>query len=135
MRPMSRQMANEKELAAVTAYVSGLKAMRVAPTLGGDVEKGKTSYAVCGACHGPTGQGNPQLKAPPLAGQADLYLVSQMKKFKTGIRGQEIGPDEVVIGHCELQAHHCREHAGRCEEHQRGDDEAAAYDGLRPEGR
>ena len=92
MRPMSRQMANEQEVAIVTRYVSTMKANKVAPTLtGGNAEAGKATYAVCLACHGPTGLGNEQLKAPPLAGQADWYLVSQMKKFKSGIRGTATG--------------------------------------------
>lgn len=87
MRPMSRQMANDQEIGIVTTYVAGLKPVKVAATLGGDAEAGKTTYAVCGACHGLAGQGNVQLKAPPLAGQADWYVVSQLKKFKSGIRG------------------------------------------------
>jgi cytochrome c553 len=92
MRPMSRQMANEHEVDTVSKYVAGLKPLKIAPMLtGGNVEAGKATYAVCSACHGLAGQGNEQLHAPPLAGQADWYLVSQMKKFKTGIRGAAAG--------------------------------------------
>jgi cytochrome c553 len=91
MRPMSRQMANEQELATVTQYVAAMKPSKVAATLGGDAEAGKATYALCTACHGGTGLGNEALKAPPLAGQADWYLVSQMKKFKSGIRGSAAG--------------------------------------------
>ena len=92
MRPMSRQMANEQEVGIVTQYVSTMKANRLAATLhGGDAAAGKNTYALCAACHGVSGQGNEQLKAPPLAGQADWYLVSQMKKFKAGIRGTAVG--------------------------------------------
>ena len=33
MRPMSRQMANEQEVATVTAYVSGMKPNKIAPSM------------------------------------------------------------------------------------------------------
>src|SRR5258708_20105977 len=53
----------------------------------GDVAAGQASYAVCSACHGPQGEGNPQLNAPKLAGQASWYLTRQLQDFKLGIRG------------------------------------------------
>jgi cytochrome c oxidase subunit 2 len=52
------------------------------------------SYAVCLACHGDKGQGNEQLKSPPIHAQADWYVVSQLKKFKAGIRGAN--PNDVT---------------------------------------
>jgi len=55
----------------------------------GDVTAGQATYAVCSACHGPQGQGNPQLNAPKLAGQAGWYLVRQLQNFKQGIRDKE----------------------------------------------
>jgi len=35
---------------------------------------GAAQYAVCMACHGPSGEGNPSLNAPRLAGQQAWYL-------------------------------------------------------------
>jgi cytochrome c oxidase subunit 2 len=58
---------------------------RAAPAA--DVAAGQATYAVCSACHGPQGQGNPQLNAPKLAGQAAWYLTRQLQDFKLGIRG------------------------------------------------
>ena len=88
MRPMSRQMMNEAEVKAVSEYVSTLALKPQTPTLtGGDAEKGKAAYGTCMACHGDKGQGNPALKAPPIAGQADWYLLAQLQKFKGGLRG------------------------------------------------
>jgi cytochrome c553 len=46
-------------------------------------------YATCAACHGADGRGNEALKAPPLVGQNDWYIVAQLKKFKEGIRGAD----------------------------------------------
>lgn len=88
MRPMSRQMMDEGEVKAVAAYVASLASTKRANTLeGADAAAGAGSYATCLACHGPDGKGNPALKAPPLVGQHDWYLVSQLNKFKKGIRG------------------------------------------------
>lgn len=88
MRPMSRQMMNVNEVKAVAEYVGSLPSKNQAPTLAGaDAAAGAASYATCLACHGPDGKGNPALKAPPIAGQYDWYLVAQLTKFRKGIRG------------------------------------------------
>ena len=88
MRPMSQQMMDTGEVKSVAAYVASMPSMKQSPTLqGGDATAGSGSYAVCTACHGPDGKGNQALNAPPIAGQHDWYLVSQLKKFKSGIRG------------------------------------------------
>jgi len=54
---------------------------------GGDVASGQAKYAVCLACHGPDGRGNEALHAPPLADRADWYMLAQLRKFKSGMRG------------------------------------------------
>jgi len=88
MRSMSRQLMDEAEVKAVATYVSSLAPVKSAPSLkDADATAGAGSYAVCLACHGDKGQGNQALNAPPLAGQSDWYLVSQLKKFKGGVRG------------------------------------------------
>jgi cytochrome c oxidase subunit 2 len=90
MRPMARQMMNEAEVKAVAAYVGSLPRRPVPTTLeGGDAQAGAAVFAPCVACHGAAGQGNEQLKAPPIAGQADWYLLAQLKKFRAGVRGTD----------------------------------------------
>jgi len=54
----------------------------------GDAAAGKTSYATCGACHGMKGEGNKAMNAPKLAGQESWYVVSSLKRFKSGARGK-----------------------------------------------
>ena len=54
---------------------------------GGDAEAGKALYAVCAACHGAEGEGNPATNAPKLSGQGDWYLKRQLNYFKQGARG------------------------------------------------
>jgi len=51
----------------------------------GDASAGRAKAAVCAACHGPNGVSvNPQW--PNLAGQKDLYIIKQLKAFKSGTR-------------------------------------------------
>ncbi len=97
MRPMSRQLMDEGEIKAVSAYVATLASSKRAITLeGADATAGAAAYGTCLACHGPDGKGNPALKAPPLVGQHDWYLVAQLGKFKKGIRG--VNPKDVAGG-------------------------------------
>jgi cytochrome c oxidase subunit 2 len=53
----------------------------------GDAAAGQALYAVCSACHGAQGEGNPALNAPKLAGQGGWYLKRQLQLFKSGARG------------------------------------------------
>lgn len=52
-----------------------------------DPAAGAAQYAVCMACHGESGEGNPALNAPRLAGQGDWYLRRQIHAFRNGLRG------------------------------------------------
>lgn len=88
MRPMSLTLRSEDDVADVTAYVVSLPVRKPAPQLeGGDAARGAQLYAPCIACHMPDGSGNPALGSPPLKHASDWYLLSQLKKFKSGIRG------------------------------------------------
>jgi cytochrome c oxidase subunit 2 len=53
----------------------------------GDTAAGQALYATCTACHGVHAEGNVQLNAPKLSGQADWYLIRQLNDFKSGVRG------------------------------------------------
>jgi len=61
----------------------------------GDAEAGKALFAVCGACHGSQGEGNPAMNGPKLSGQGDWYLKRQLNYFKHGTRGTH---DQDVYG-------------------------------------
>ena len=45
-----------------------------------------TPYLLCAGCHGPQGEGNVDLKAPPLAGQSAPYVARQLAKYRNGQR-------------------------------------------------
>jgi cytochrome c oxidase subunit 2 len=53
----------------------------------GDKTAGQALYATCSACHGAQGEGNRELNAPKLAGQAGWYLVRQLQNFRHEVRG------------------------------------------------
>jgi cytochrome c oxidase subunit 2 len=59
----------------------------------GDAVAGQTLYAVCTACHGPQGEGNPALNSPKIAGQSAWYMKRQLTYFKEGARGAH--PEDV----------------------------------------
>lgn len=56
------------------------------PLWAGD-HAGKQPYVLCAACHGPNGQGEKELDAPAIAGQEVWYLETQIKAFRSGVRG------------------------------------------------
>jgi cytochrome c553 len=87
MRPMSRQLMTLDEVRVVSEYVSQLPLQKAAPSVTGDAVAGAATWNTCLACHGADGKGNQAVNAPPLAGQNDWYLLTQLKKFKAGIRG------------------------------------------------
>jgi cytochrome c oxidase subunit 2 len=53
----------------------------------GDATAGQALFATCTACHGSQAEGNRDLNAPKLNGQAAWYLVQQLKHFRQGLRG------------------------------------------------
>ncbi len=89
MRPMSRTVKDPADVKVVAEYVASLPAVKTEATMGGDATKGQAAFATCAACHGADGQGNPDLKAPKIAGQADWYVVRQLTKFKGGVRAYD----------------------------------------------
>ena len=53
----------------------------------GDPSAGATLFATCSTCHGTQAEGNRDLNAPKLAGQAGWYLARQLRNFQQGLRG------------------------------------------------
>ena len=58
----------------------------------GDAVRGAQLYNLCSACHGLKAEGNQKQMAPPLNIQDDWYLLEQMRKFKSQLRGYH--PDD-----------------------------------------
>ena len=87
MKAIAATLANAQAVDDVAAYIGTLKAPKPATTVTGNVAAGATAYAICGACHGPAGEGMQAQNAPKLAGQHDWYVVRQLQNFKTRLRG------------------------------------------------
>jgi len=93
MRPMAATLPGDDAIADVLAYIATLPAPRVATTAGGDAVAGNKAYqGACGACHGGRGEGNDALNAPRLNTLDAAYLVEQVVKFRSGLRGAH--PDD-----------------------------------------
>ncbi len=88
MRPMSRYLDSDEDVKAVAAYVASMSQAEPPESLaGGDPARGQQLYATCGACHGQAAEGNQQTFGPALNKQQDWYMLTQLQKFKSGIRG------------------------------------------------
>jgi cytochrome c553 len=71
----------------LAAHVASLPPADPPRELDGDPERGQQLYVTCQACHGPDGKGMQAVGGPNLVVSSDWYLLSQLEKFKTGIRG------------------------------------------------
>jgi len=89
MRPMALSLMSEDDVKAVAHYVQTLPPAPHASSLPGDPKAGATLYATCGACHGDKGDGNQDLGAPRIAGVDDWYLATELRKFRSGVRGTD----------------------------------------------
>ncbi len=87
MRPMALSLPSEDDVKAVAHYVETMPRLPHKSSLPGDPKAGATLYATCAACHGDNGAGNQDLGAPPIAGTDDWYLATELRKFKSGVRG------------------------------------------------
>lgn len=71
--------------------VAGLAALLVAaPAARADAAAGQAkAAATCAVCHGPQGMAM-QPDVPNLAGQSAIYLVEQLRNFRSGKRAHEV---------------------------------------------
>ena len=59
------------------------------PFINGKVADGATKSALCASCHGPNGNStNPDW--PRLAGQSAVYIVQQLRLFRSGVRNNPV---------------------------------------------
>ncbi len=78
-----------RPIADLSRYLSELEQRETVATVEGNASAGEQHYAVCASCHGAEGQGNRELGAPALAGQADWYLLNQLQNYRSGARGSD----------------------------------------------
>jgi cytochrome c553 len=95
MRPMARSLTQPNDLELVSDHVSKMAFAWQKPDFAmADTAAGGTNFRnICVTCHGENGMGNEALGAPPLVNQHDWYMVAQLRKFQSGMRGAN--PDDV----------------------------------------
>ncbi|MSQ91516.1 MAG: c-type cytochrome [Gammaproteobacteria bacterium] len=87
MRAFAAMLPDDTAIRNVAAHIASLPGSMAQSTVTGDVNRGKTLYSNCVACHGASAQGIWALNAPRLAQMSDWYLERQLNNFRSGIRG------------------------------------------------
>ncbi|MBB6096054.1 cytochrome c553 [Povalibacter uvarum] len=87
MRAVAASLTDDAAIDRAVAHVRSFEVRPPAPTVAGDVERGRTLYEQCAACHGARGEGNAAMQAPALANASDWYLLAQLRNYASGIRG------------------------------------------------
>lgn len=86
MQPMAAKLS-DASIADIVSWVGDWEYIPAELTVNGNVNRGRTAFQSCAACHGANAEGNEAMGAPALAGQNDWYLVTQIKNFRAGFRG------------------------------------------------
>lgn len=82
------------QLLSFVDYIQTLEDTPAEVTVEGDVARGRDLYTqTCSLCHGDGAMGNPALNSPRLAGMSDWYMVIQLEKFRSGLRGRH--PEDI----------------------------------------
>jgi cytochrome c553 len=96
MRPQATVL-EPRQVERAVAYVASVPDRGTADTVSGDAQRGGTLYEPCSACHGALGEGSEPLQSPPLAGQSDWYLATQLRHFRSGARGSAPGDTQGAL--------------------------------------
>ena len=82
------------QLQSFVDYIGTLEDTPADVTIEGDTTRGQELYSqTCLICHGENAMGNPALNSPRLAGMSDWYMVIQLQKFRSGLRGDH--PEDI----------------------------------------
>ncbi len=93
MAPMAATLIDDEAVRNMAAYIASLPDAPAERTVTGDIANGRDIYdRNCAACHLDDGSGTWYTDAPPLAGQNDWYLVTQLSNFQSRVRGMH--PDD-----------------------------------------
>lgn len=89
MQPVGIRLRDAAAIDAAITYVASFEPKAPPITVAGDVSRGRNLYVTCASCHGPKAEGNQALGAPALASRTDWYLVTQLRNYKAGLRGND----------------------------------------------
>lgn len=96
MRPQATVLEAD-QVRRAAAFAASVPARPAPATLEGDARRGAALYEPCAVCHGAAGEGSEALGSPPLAGQSDWYLVTQLEHFLSGVRGGAPGDAQGAV--------------------------------------
>jgi cytochrome c oxidase cbb3-type subunit 3 len=85
MPPLGQALGGEAGVKEMANYVFSLSGVQHDAAL---AAKAKDKFAMCAACHGPEGKGNPQIGAPNLADKVWLHGGSEKKVIETITAGR-----------------------------------------------
>lgn len=86
MTLMAAAISDDAVLSSLARRIAAMPPAAARATLPvGDAARARELYLSCAACHGAAGQGSAD--APRLAGIGDWYLLSQLRKYRDGVRG------------------------------------------------
>ncbi len=103
MPPMAAAVGNAEEVREVANYVLSLSG---SPHNDIAAQLGRPKFAVCAACHGPAGKGNPALGAPNLTDDVWLHgwgeeaVLAMVNKGKTNVmpaHGSRFSPQQIHV--------------------------------------
>lgn len=86
---MSVELSSKGMTAGLRRAVVAIALIASVPAMAGDVAAGRKKAGTCVPCHGENGVGALP-NAPHLAGQPAIYLVDQMRQFRSGKRPSEV---------------------------------------------
>jgi len=88
MREAMKSVTRDDDLELLINYVGTLGDSSAPAEIGSEeAKRGARYFAVCANCHGRSGEGNESLAAPKLAGLQRWYIETQLKKFRSSMRG------------------------------------------------
>ncbi|MGH8151380.1 MAG: c-type cytochrome [Rhodanobacteraceae bacterium] len=77
--------ASASTTAAAKSAEDAFRKLEAVATKPGDAKAGQTKAVACTACHGPDGNST-DAQYPKLSGQSEQYIVTQLMRFKAGVR-------------------------------------------------
>lgn len=94
------QTLSPAEIPELAQIVALLRPEPPLKTLRGDAVRGRAIYAeACMACHRYNASGELAFRSAPLTGRQDWYLLSQLQKFRDGIRGGDPTDEDAAKMH------------------------------------
>jgi cytochrome c553 len=88
----------DDDIAALSAHIAALTPAKLNAPTKGDATAGKSRYlGTCAQCHGQRAEGYAQLQSPNLAVLDESYLVSQLRSYVKGWRGDAAQFDQASL--------------------------------------